>query len=841
MYKGKKYNIFICYRGREDGQGGVAGAFLYSELKRITGFEPFYANAILQEGVDNFKNASRQALEDVKVFILLLTSGFFDDCFDDNDMVKDEIQTALNNTRIQFIPIVLPKFNAKQEFTKEVRDLFKGAFEKRIENISQIAWNDPGKFDIKDKLKSAIDEGFEAYDEAKDSKNTPVARQSYSNDDQESPRIYNAHSYAHSEWSYRGSKSEFGTKVKETLSPVVDFAKEWGLRVVFPVVLALIALITLLVCFCGVRGIYVNVDDPNEFYSFDATSYEYHGTLLGEDYVEKGTWKVDDGQLKLTHKGADGKKVTEAYYFDTLDSKKWISISAEFGVNKEFERVSLLAYSTPQKIKITFDGNGGSQGAYIPVESGMEPFAGGTQKVDIGSKIRKPAEPVRDGYLFMGWYTTPDGWKTGIGEQVFFEERVWEKTTYYANWKNASTFTLTGGGLDEPIQFTEGDDISAAYMRAMGWDSLPAGVTGLIFRIPNGNAIVATRAPAANVSVTVVGNYLIGNGVLKYVNPELERFVIPDGVTSIGDYAFRDCKSLTSVGIPDSVTSIGRSAFRGCTSLATVYITDIGKWAATEFGDSYANPLYYARNLYLNGKLVTDLVIPGSVTSIGNYAFYCCKSLTSVTIPSSVTSIGDSAFEDCDSLEAVCITDIGKWAATEFGGSYANPLYYAGNLYLNGELVTDLVIPGSVTSIGNYAFKGCTSLTSVTIPDGVTSIGDAAFWFCDLLTSITIGKGVTSIGLSAFAYCYSLTSVTIGNSVTSIGLSAFAYCYSLTSVTIPSSVMSIENYAFKGCTSLTSVTFEGTKAKWKAVNKSIRWHDGCPFTEVKCSDGVVSV
>ena len=180
MYKGKEYDIFICYRGDKSKQGGPAGQILYKDLKSAKDsagnrlYKPFYAKAILKEGVDNFKEASRKALEETKVFILLLTPGFFDDCFDDNDMVKDEIQTALNNARIQFIPIVLPKFNAKQEFTKEVRDLFKGAFEKRIENVSQIEWNDPGKSEIENNLKEAIDEGFEKYDEAKDSKNTPA-------------------------------------------------------------------------------------------------------------------------------------------------------------------------------------------------------------------------------------------------------------------------------------------------------------------------------------------------------------------------------------------------------------------------------------------------------------------------------------------------------------------------------------------------------------------------------------------------------------------------------------------------------------------------------------------
>ena len=163
MYKGKEYNIFICYRGSISGQGGLAGSILYRQLNEITGFEPFYANAVLDEGADNFKNASRQVLRETKVFILLLTPGFFDGCSYHDDMVKDEIQTALRDARIRFIPITLPEFDAKREFTKEVRGIFEGDFEERIEHISQIAWNDPGRFEIKDKLIRTISRILDDY------------------------------------------------------------------------------------------------------------------------------------------------------------------------------------------------------------------------------------------------------------------------------------------------------------------------------------------------------------------------------------------------------------------------------------------------------------------------------------------------------------------------------------------------------------------------------------------------------------------------------------------------------------------------------------------------------
>ena len=164
-------------------------------------------------------------------------------------------------------------------------------------------------------------------------------------------------------------------------------------------------------------------------------------------------------------------------------------------------------------------------------------------------------------------------------------------------------------------------------------------------------------------------------------------------VTSIGNEAFYECKGLTSIEIPNSVTSIGNEAFWGCRGL-------------------------------------TSVTIPNSVTSIGGRAFQGCSGLTSIEIPNSVTSIGNYAFYGCSGLKEVHINDLSAWCNISFGGSDANPLNYAENLYFNDELVTDLVIPNSVTSIGNYAFYECKGLTSVTIPNSVTSIGEYAFYDC---------------------------------------------------------------------------------------------------------------
>mgnify|MGYP004595343853 FL=1 len=318
-----------------------------------------------------------------------------------------------------------------------------------------------------------------------------------------------------------------------------------------------------------------------------------------------------------------------------------------------------------------------------------------------------------------------------------------------------------------------------------------------------------------------------GTGEMDFYNTpwesnrsEIKKVILKNGVTSIGDYAFRDCSnmtsvtipkgvksigsrafyncsSLTSVTIPDSVTSIGSYAFGACNNIKEVHITDIAAWCKISFwhetnSSNPSNPFAYAYNLYLNGTLVTDLVIPNSVTSIRPYAFYGCSSLTSVTIPNSVTSIGDRTFEGCSSLTSVTIpnsvTDIWERA------------------FSCCSSLTSITIPNSVTGIADDAFEGCSSLTSVTIPNSVTSIGVSAFSGCSSLTNITIPNSVTSMGYCAFEGCSSLTSITIPNSLTSIREHAFSGCSSLTSVTIPNSVTSIREYAFSGCSSLTSVT-----------------------------------
>ncbi len=265
--------------------------------------------------------------------------------------------------------------------------------------------------------------------------------------------------------------------------------------------------------------------------------------------------------------------------------------------------------------------------------------------------------------------------------------------------------------------------------------------------------------------------------IISFRNQKLTLYVISNSVTSIGDSAFYDSRSLSNIVIPNSVTSIGDSAFEGCNSLGS-------------------------------------LVIPNSVTNIGKGAFKWCKSLAEVVIPNSVTNIGEFAFCGCSSLAEVVIpnsvTNIGK-------GTFANCSYLA-----------DVVIPDGVTSIGNNAFMSCSSLEYISLPKSVICLNGNPFfnWNGKLeclspnfiyednilfnkdksriisfrnqkLTSYVIPSSVTRIEDRAFSRCKSLVEVVIQNSVTSIGDRAFCGCKSLAKVVIPDSVTSIGDSAFR--------------------------------------------
>ncbi len=357
--------------------------------------------------------------------------------------------------------------------------------------------------------------------------------------------------------------------------------------------------------------------------------------------------------------------------------------------------------------------------------------------------------------------------------------------------------------------------------------------------------IISDLAAWCNISFSDQGANPLNNAHHLYLNgAEVTDLIIPEGIASIGRYAFFGCSGLTSITIPEGVTSIGYDAFSRCTGLTSITIPegvtriDSGVFSGCSGLTSITIPESVTSigwGAFSNCSGLTSITIPESVTKIDDYAFSGCSGLTSITIPESVTSIDFAAFSNCSGLISIKVAPNN----TEYDSrNNCNAIIRKSD----NELVVgckNTVIPSSVASIGRYAFDSCSGLTSITIPESVTSIGFGAFINCTGLTSITIPEGVKSIGQYAFESCSGLISITVAphnteydsrnncnaiirksdnelvvgckntvipSSVASIGDDAFWGCSGLTSITIPEGVNSIGQYAFTNCTGLTSIT-----------------------------------
>ena len=347
---------------------------------------------------------------------------------------------------------------------------------------------------------------------------------------------------------------------------------------------------------------------------------------------------------------------------------------------------------------------------------------------------------------------------------------------------------------------------------------------------------------------------------------------LPDGLTEIGDYAFDGCTFLNSIEIPNSVTRIGENAFEDCEDLETVKMSE-GIKSIGEAAFKGCNRLVtitipggtIGEDAFQDCKRLKTVILGDKVTRLEDGAFSYCGALTSVTIGRGVTTIKDAFGSN---LSAVHISDMAAWCGIDFGRS-SNPLNNC-DLYLNGEIVVDLVIPDGVTQINECVFRGCSSIKSVKIPSSVKEIGWAAFRDCPNLkkavlncpvideflyspiSEIEIGDSVISIGNGAFRNLTNLTSIAIPDNVKYIGSSAFENCKALSMVKLGRGIVSVGKEAFSGCVNITEVhlcdiapwcniDFADYRSNPLCCSRSKLYLNGVLLTDLVIPDGVTKI
>jgi len=352
-----------------------------------------------------------------------------------------------------------------------------------------------------------------------------------------------------------------------------------------------------------------------------------------------------------------------------------------------------------------------------------------------------------------------------------------------------------------------------------------------------GDALTWTLDEEGNLTISGTGemsNYGFNNRPWEVFLESITSVVIEEGVTSIGNYAFRDCTNLTSITLPEGLIAIGGWAFDGCVNLKSI-------------------------------------TLPDSLISIGEAAFIYCESITALHIPAGVTEIGRWAFSECISLPAFTVAEGNTAFSVDAEGVLFDKNKTILVAYPDGKTDATYIIPEGVTTVGEFAFNLCDSLTSVTLPQSLKTLSDGAFEDCIGLTSITIPAGVSEIGGRAFEACSSLTAFAVeeGNTafvvidgvlfsadktrlvsypagkptanyaipdgVTAIDSLLFYQCSNLTDITIPSSVTSIGSSAFFGCTDLTIHGYSGSTAEAYAASNNI------PFVALQAETIAITV
>ena len=474
---------------------------------------------------------------------------------------------------------------------------------------------------------------------------------------------------------------------------------------------------------------------------------------------------------------------------------------------KNAAAISLYAKWNLVSYLIKYELNGGIQNNTNPNTYSIE-----TETITL-------AVPVREGYIFGGWYTN----QNFTGDKITkIAKGSSGNITLYANWKEA-------------VQTITAEDVYT-----LDWSTFSAETTIYITGTIATEELIfiadALKTAGANIildfsnaEITLIDSYAFQDCT------KLSHIIVPDTVSSIGEGAFMGCSALKDIKIPSAVTVITAKMFSGCSSLNKVEMTDSVTSIATR--------------AFYGCSSLPSITLSSKLTKLESYAFYGCTKLQSIEIPAGVTNIGDNAFNGCEKLASLTIA-----STVTTISDYA---------FYNCAALQKLVIPEGVASLGNYSFYHCTGIAAVSLPDTLKTIGTNAFQSCTNLLVIKIPDSVTSMGCYAFQNCTSLKNATLSNSadipafafestslalvtvpegVKSIGERAFANCTNLKTVNLPASLEDIKGPSlFASCSTLTKINYSGTKSEWGVVSNRIRLYthlsSNCIF---ECSDGIDS-